>query len=64
MGSEQAPGVRVKALRTLMDRLGSPDLSLGEAKDLRCRLLELTGRDEAEGAACSPASQAASPTMP
>jgi hypothetical protein len=64
MGSEQAPSERVEAVRAVVDRLGWPDLTLGEAKALRCRLLELTGRDEDEGAACSPASPAASPTMP
>ena len=40
---------RIEALRALMERLGSPDLTLGEAKALRCRLLDLTGRDEDSG---------------
>ena len=34
---------RIEALRALMDRLVSPDLTLGEAKLLRCHLLTLTG---------------------
>jgi hypothetical protein len=34
---------RIEALRALMDRLVSPDLTLGEAKVLRCHLLTLTG---------------------
>jgi hypothetical protein len=38
----------IEALRALVDRLGSADLTLGEAKALRCRLLQVTGEvDEA-----------------
>jgi hypothetical protein len=50
MVSEGQEAGRIEALRALMDRLASPDLSLGEAKGLRCRLMELTGsgRDEGE----------------
>jgi hypothetical protein len=64
MGSVRESGERIEALRALMDRLGSPDLTLGEAKALRCRLLDLTGRDEDEGASRGMAPQAGLPTIP
>jgi hypothetical protein len=54
---------RIEALRALMDRLVSPDLTLGEARGLRCRLLALTGGDQAEEAALGTATQAASFTI-
>ena len=36
---------RIETLRDLLDRLGSPDLTLAEAKLLRDRLFTLLGRD-------------------
>jgi hypothetical protein len=36
---------RIEALRALIDRLDSPDLTLVESKALRCRLFALTGVD-------------------
>ncbi len=50
MGSTGQPTGRIEALRALMDRLVSPDLTLGEAKGLRCRLLILMGVDLEESA--------------
>ncbi len=38
----------IEALRELLDRLCSPDLMLGEAKDLRTELLGLLDRIERE----------------
>ena len=48
MRSERGSGERIEALRALMDHLGSPDLTLIEAKALRCRLFSLAGVDREE----------------
>jgi hypothetical protein len=53
---------RIEALRALVDRPDSPDLTPGEAKALRCRLLESTGEGENAAASRRSAPQAASST--
>jgi hypothetical protein len=37
---------RIEAMRGLIDRLCSPELTLGEAKSLRTQLLNLLGRND------------------
>lgn len=57
--------MRIKALRALVDRLGSPDLTLIEAKALRRRLLDLMRRGEDDaGAGRHTAPPAAAPAIP
>jgi len=63
MGSTGQSTGRIEALRALMDRLVSPDLTLGEAKGLRRRLLALIGVD-LEESALGLAPGAASSTKP
>jgi hypothetical protein len=48
MGCHDERAELIKALRELLDRLCSPDLTLGEAKDLRAQLLDLLDRMERE----------------
>jgi len=48
MRSGQEQTERIKALEGLLDRLCAPDLTLGEAKDLRDRLSTVLGRDRVE----------------
>ena len=55
---------RIEALRALLDRLGSPDLSLGEAKAVRCRLFNLTGRAEGSVPICEMDPQAVTSSIP
>ena len=63
MGNDQAQSERIEVLRALLDRLGSPDLTLGEANVLRCRLLDLTGRGEESKASRDPALPTAMPCV-
>jgi hypothetical protein len=55
---------RIEALRTLIDRLDSPDLTLEESESLRGRLFALTGADLDREAALGMSPQAASPSLP
>jgi hypothetical protein len=48
MGCHDERAELIKALRELLDRLCAPDLTLGEAKDLRAELLHLLDRIERE----------------
>ncbi len=64
MGSTGESAERIEALRALVDRLGSPDLTLAEAKALRPRLLELTRRGAESRADHRLASPGASPDAP
>jgi hypothetical protein len=49
MNNQNGQNERIEALRTLITQLSAPDLSLAEAKVLRCRLFELL--EPAEGLA-------------
>lgn len=64
MGSVRGSGERIEALRALMDRLGSPDLTLGEAQALRCRLFALTGVEREVEEALGVAHPAAKSSIP
>jgi hypothetical protein len=64
MGNTGESIERIEALRALMELLGSPDLTLDEAKALRCRLLDLSGRDEESGPIRGMAPIAASSPIP
>jgi hypothetical protein len=59
MGCHDERAALIKALRELLDRLCSPDLTLGEAKDLRAQLLDLLDQSERKlerGRTASPSS--------
>jgi hypothetical protein len=55
---------RIETLRALIDRLDSPNLTLEEAKRLRCRLFALTGVDLDRVTALGMSPRAASPSIP
>lgn len=61
MGTTGQTTERIEALRALMDRLVSPDLTLGEAKELRCRLLAMTGQEQ-DGASAPGSAVPAAPS--
>jgi len=48
MGCHEERAEQIEALRELLDRLCSPDLTLGEAKHVRTQLLDLLDRIEQE----------------
>lgn len=54
MGNPNDQKGRIEALRVLMDRLCSPDLTLGEAKPLRDELTALLGTVDPSGASGTP----------
>jgi hypothetical protein len=46
MESQSDGGDKIEVVRSLIDRLCSPDLTLGEAKSIRTQLLNLLGRND------------------
>ncbi|MGC8639769.1 MAG: hypothetical protein ACP5XB_07800 [Isosphaeraceae bacterium] len=45
MHDQETPAKTAEALRGLLERLGSPDLTLAEANTLRCQVFQFLGEE-------------------